>query len=149
MQASSSLFKAEMCSQPTVQSHWQFKKKKKSQHSPWREAAHFSEAAQTTNLVGELAAERLVLEAARVVQVLAVHLPGQHDAELHHLLHGDGREGLHRDVIVQLRRGEESHSSVWVCNASANVIPVKKAHCSPLGPDQLPSPSPLLWPHLL
>lgn len=81
---------------------------------------------QTTNLVGELAAERLVLEAARVVQVLAVHLPGQDDAELHHLLHGDGGEGLHRDVIVQLRHSEESRGSLCVCVASVNVVSLKR-----------------------
>lgn len=74
----------------------------------------FSEAERTTDLVSELAAERLVLQAARVVQVVAVHLAGQDDAELHHLLHGDRGEGLHRDVIVQLRHKQESCSSVCV-----------------------------------
>lgn len=72
----------------------------------------FSEAERTTDLVGELAAECLVLQAARVVQVVAVHLAGQDDAELHHLLHGDRGEGLHRDVIVQLHNKQESRSSV-------------------------------------
>lgn len=108
-------------------------------------AAHFAEAERMLDLVAEVAAQRLVLEAARVVQVVAVHLAGQDDAELHHLLHGHWGEGLQGDVIVQLRHKQESHSSA--CANSVNFVSL--AACSPLGPDQWPSPPPPLWLHLL
>lgn len=64
--------------------------------------------AAAANLLCQLPAERLVLEAGGVVQVVAVRLPGQQDAELHHLLlRGEGRR-LHGDVVVQLRRETRS-----------------------------------------
>ncbi len=61
-----------------------------------------------TNLFSKLSAECLVLEAGWIVEVVAVHLSRQEDAQLHHLLqHGVGG-GLYGNVIVQLCHKKET-----------------------------------------
>lgn len=64
-----------------------------------------------TDLIHKLSAECLELEAAGIVQLVAVHLSSQDDAERHHLLQHSGGVGLHCNVIVQLHHWKESYNS--------------------------------------
>lgn len=63
------------------------------------------------NLFGKLSAECLVLEAGWIGQAVTVHLSGQEDTELHHLLQHSGGGRLHGNVIVQLCNRKEWYSS--------------------------------------
>ena len=58
------------------------------------------------NLFSKLSTQCLELEAGRILEVVAVNLSRQEDAELHHLLKHGGCERLHGNVVVQLRRGD-------------------------------------------
>lgn len=49
-----------------------------------------------------MSAQCLILEAGGIVQVVAVHLPVQPDAQLHHLLQLGGVGRMKSDVVVQL-----------------------------------------------
>lgn len=62
------------------------------------------------DLFRKLSAECLELEAAWIVQVVAVHLSSQDDAECHHLLQNSRGVGLHCNVIVQLHHWKESYN---------------------------------------
>lgn len=57
---------------------------------------------RASNLFSKLSAERLVLEAGWIAQVVRVHLSSQEDAQLHHLLQSGGGGRLKGDVIVLL-----------------------------------------------
>lgn len=64
-----------------------------------------------TDLFHKLSAECLEPEAAWIVQVVAVPLSSQDDAECHHLLQHSGGVGLHCNVIVQLHHWKESYNN--------------------------------------
>lgn len=81
------------------------------------------QAEPETNLFSKLPAERLVVDAGWILEVVAVYFSAQKDAQLHHLLQHSGCRRQHSNVIVQLN--DEKEIQV-LCNSDAHSVQYSK-----------------------